>query len=225
MTVETAPPLQTKWGIARLGQNGYYRITSKKEGNCDKLLHRLIFEDFYNINLNNEFPEGIHIHHINGNRLDNNMWNLEPLSPSEHIKLHMGNGNHHGLGKPLSEETKKKISNAHEGFVHSEETKKKISESRNGMLNSLESKLKMSKNRNKTGFFRVHQMPHKECKQGFSWRYEYYDDTGKRRKLNSVNLNKLKKKVLAKGKIWEVINIDNAKLTCEKYDYNLEELM
>ena len=37
----------TKFGRAYIGHHGYYVVTSKKEGNHNKLLHRLIFEDFY----------------------------------------------------------------------------------------------------------------------------------------------------------------------------------
>ena len=41
--------LYTKFGTARLNKLGYYLITSRSEGNNGKLLHRLIFEDFYQI--------------------------------------------------------------------------------------------------------------------------------------------------------------------------------
>ena len=37
----------TKYGIAKIHNTGYYRITSRKEGNNGKLLHRLIFEDVH----------------------------------------------------------------------------------------------------------------------------------------------------------------------------------
>ena len=40
----------TKFGTAKI-YRGYYIITSRKEGNHGKFLHRLIFEDFYKIKL------------------------------------------------------------------------------------------------------------------------------------------------------------------------------
>ena len=44
--VDTQKSIDTKFGKATI-LNGYYRITSTKEGNNNKSLHRLIFEDFY----------------------------------------------------------------------------------------------------------------------------------------------------------------------------------
>lgn len=43
--------LHTKFGNAKI-DNGYYRITSWKEGNNGKLLHRLIWEDFWKTEIN-----------------------------------------------------------------------------------------------------------------------------------------------------------------------------
>lgn len=37
------PKIKTKYGMVSVDSDGYYRITSVKEGNCDKRLHRLIF--------------------------------------------------------------------------------------------------------------------------------------------------------------------------------------
>ena len=45
----------------------------------------------------------------------------------------------------------------------------------------------------------------KTCKQGFVWRYLYYEDR-KQRSISSVDLNKLEQKVKAKGLKWECIN-------------------
>lgn len=39
--------MKTKYGNAKIGNMGYYVITSYKEGNHRKLLHRLIWEDFW----------------------------------------------------------------------------------------------------------------------------------------------------------------------------------
>ena len=56
--------VHTKWGSARVNKKGYYQISSRKEGNRGKYLHRLIYEDFWGVNL----PKQIHIHHKNGDK-------------------------------------------------------------------------------------------------------------------------------------------------------------
>lgn len=96
--------LHTPWGTARINNDGYYWITSKKEGNHRKLLHRLIWEDFYGC----EVPKGYIIHHKNGNKLDNCILNLQLMSRADHNKLHK-------IGKNLSEETRQKISDSISG--------------------------------------------------------------------------------------------------------------
>ena len=75
--------MKTKWGTARINNRGYYHITSGKEGNNKRLLHRLIYEDFYG-----EIPEGYDIHHKNGNKLDNCILNLVLVRHDEHARQH-----------------------------------------------------------------------------------------------------------------------------------------
>lgn len=107
--------IQTKFGPAKIGKNGYYYISDKSTGLYLKLLHRLVFEDFYKINC-------------------------------------------------------------------------------------------------------------PQCNQGFSWVYQYYDENGKQQAIHSVNLLKLKQKVINRGQDWFVINNRNALKTCVKYDYLLSEV-
>lgn len=241
--------IETKYGTANIGPDGYYRITSYKEGNHSKKLHRLIFEDFYQIKL----PSNMVIHHEDENKLNNEMWNLVPMTHEEHAIIHH-------KGKPLSDEHKEKISQANKGKLiseesrkrmseahigispsvetrkklseaitgeknywygkhhsdetkekirqsklgtkHSEETKRKMSKIHSGQTHTLESRLEMSKNKTKTGIFNVFKLPNKSCKQGFTWAYYYDDENGKRKILSSVDLNKLKEKVLKKGLDW-----------------------
>ena len=57
--------LHSKYGTAKISNDGYYRISSGKEGNNRKYLHRLIFEDFYG-----PIPENCHVHHKDGNKLN-----------------------------------------------------------------------------------------------------------------------------------------------------------
>ena len=59
------------------------------------------------------------------------------LTPFEHIRLHQ-------LGKSLSAETRKKLSEANKGKHPSEESRKKMSEARKGKSLSAETRKKMS---------------------------------------------------------------------------------
>lgn len=45
MTVETAPPIQTKWGTAKVGNTGYYTISENSKGKYKQLLHRVPSEE------------------------------------------------------------------------------------------------------------------------------------------------------------------------------------
>ena len=126
--------IKTKFGTATINSDGYYEISSVKEGNHDKILHRLIYEDFYNVKLSSN----VHVHHHNRNKLDNCVFNLRALPAKDHARLH-----HTGL--KLSLET---------------------------------------------------------CKQGFIYNYQYYKEDGTRKKIKSVDINKLKDKVISKGLAW-----------------------
>ena len=76
--------IKTKFGNANISDEGYYRITSEKEGNRNKLLHRLIFEDHCKVTI---CPWAI-VHHKDGNKLNNFPDNLEILSRREHPLRH-----------------------------------------------------------------------------------------------------------------------------------------
>ena len=71
---------------------------------------------------------------------------------------------------------------------------------------SEESKLKMRNNRNATGFYNVHKEKTPQRKSEFTLRYTYYNKKGKRRRISSVSIFKLKQKVLAKGLPWKIID-------------------
>lgn len=62
--------------------HGYKRV-----GNEGVPEHRLVWEKE-----KGSIPEGNQVHHINGNRLDNNINNLASMSCSEHTKLHWKQG-------------------------------------------------------------------------------------------------------------------------------------
>ena len=110
----------TKFGRAGLNGGGYYVITSAKEGNFGKLLHRLIFEEYYNIKLDEEFPDGVVVHHIDRNRTNNEMSNLDLMPLKEHTSMHKTGEKHHQYGKSPSYETKLKQSKktSKTGYYH-----------------------------------------------------------------------------------------------------------
>lgn len=193
--------MQTKYGSAHLNKDGYYEITSKLEGNFHKLVHRLVFEEFYKIKLS----PNIIIHHDDGDKTNNKIWNLIPLTKAEHTTLH-SRGNTWSRGKVMSDETRAKLSKAHKG--------KTISQSQ---------RINRSKADNSTGFLRVYIKPAKTTKQGFSWCYQYQEGN-KRKNWTSVDLLKLKEKILLNGLEWLVIDETNAQKTCDKYKYDFKEL-
>ena len=126
-------------------------------------------------------------------------------------------------------ETRKKISQSCTGRtpwnkgkvnVYSEETLKKISKSRKGSIPwnkgrkmSVEEKEKisnaMSNTTNTTGFYRVFKHNNKALKQGFCWRYQYFDNN-KRKAISSIDLKKLEEKVRKEGLEWKIINKENS---------------
>jgi hypothetical protein len=113
-------------------------------------------------NPNNKIKGGKYkdvIHHIDRNRDNNDINNLQKMTHGEHARLH-NTGNTYRKGIKISEEQKKKISEANKGNTfwlgrkhseeskikiglaskgrkHSEETKKKISEAKRGNTNNL----------------------------------------------------------------------------------------
>ena len=110
----TKQKIKTKFGNACIDSTGYYKITTQKEGNFAKHLHRLIYEEHYG-----KIPEGHIVHHKNHNKLDNDPNNLELMSRAEHTILH-SKGNKYWLGKKHTEETKQKIAKAHTGMKYDE---------------------------------------------------------------------------------------------------------
>lgn len=206
--VENPPKfLDTKFGRARINHNGYYQITSHKEGNWHKLLHRLLFEEYYQISIENEFPnQKMAVHHIDENKINNNIWNLDIMTISEHRKLHMTPDKHPFIGKHHSLEARQKISKVHLGKIMSEESKQL-----------------MSKSKNTSGFYRVCKQNDPTCTQGFVWSYKYYPNSTKRRIITRTNLIDLMEKVTSENLPWLIIDEHNAKQTSEQYgyDYNI----
>ena len=103
----------TKYGNASLDNGGHYRITTSKEGNHRKMLHRLIYEDYHKCTI---LPF-VDCHHKNGIKTDNRIENLQLMYHGEHSRHHnTGDGNPKArLGVEVSEETRKKLSLAKKG--------------------------------------------------------------------------------------------------------------
>ena len=76
-----------------------------------------------------------------------------------------------------------------------------------GRKNKEETLLKMSNAKNKTGYFRVSQHRNNQLKQGFNWRYSWYEN-GKKKDICKVNLKDLEKEVKNRGLEWKVIKND-----------------
>ncbi|MDR3292387.1 MAG: HNH endonuclease [Methanobrevibacter sp.] len=95
--VSTLDRINTKYGNAKI-HHGYYWITSRKEGNNGDQLHRLIWEDAYDLKI----PNGCLIHHIDKNSMNNDLNNLRIMTYEEHAKLHNTN-------KKINEEDVKEI--------------------------------------------------------------------------------------------------------------------
>ena len=165
MISETKKPISTKFGNAVINAMGYYVITNHEKGHYLELLHRLIFEDFYNMKI----PKGYVIHHKDGNKLNNCILNLQLLRRDEHMRMHNSGENNCLYGKKMP----------------------------------LEYKIATSKYRNSSGYFRVTKDKCPACKQGFVWKYQFYDKpNNKRINIVSVNLENLKQKVIAQGHEW-----------------------
>ena len=86
--------MKTKWGNAKIRNDGYYYITTKE--NNGKLLHRLIYEDEFG-----PIPQGFVVHHLDGNKQNNEINNLVLLSISEHHSMHATKENHPRWGTSI----------------------------------------------------------------------------------------------------------------------------
>lgn len=205
--------IQTKWGDALI-DNGYYRISTSKEGNNGKRLHRLIYEDYYKVTL----LSWTHIHHIDGNKLNNNISNLKAMFGSIHNSEHQQGKNNSMYGrkgelapnfnKTFTKQHRERISNSHKGKKLSDEHKQKLSESLKsennamfGKTHSNDVRRTISEKTNTIGIMHVSKKDCKTCKQGFTYLYSKME-YGKVIKFTAISLDKLKEKVLSKGLEW-----------------------
>ena len=80
----------------------YYR--GRRHNGIKQDVHRAMMEEHLGRKLDRQEV----VHHINGDKHDNRLGNLQVMTLSEHTR-------HHLSGKPLSEETKKKLSDSLKG--------------------------------------------------------------------------------------------------------------
>ena len=73
---------------------------------------------------------------------------------------------------------------------------------------TLESNMRHSATISTTNYFRVSKHKDNNMKQGFGWRYQYYDENGTRRSIQRVDLKKLEKEVKKLGLPWAELGDD-----------------
>ena len=168
---------QTKFGTAILCRDGYYHITSRKEGNCGKKLSRLIYEDYHGVKLSSE----THIHHIDGDKSNDDIENLEALTESEHHS-------HHMIGE--------KNPNYKKEY-------------------GLDERLDISKTSGSSGIYRVTKTKAQGYRLGFKWLYQCVDENGKPIQISSIDIHKLKQKVLDRRLDWIILDEEKAKASME----------
>lgn len=103
--------------IGHIDRCGYREVTLSENGKCKSyLVHRLILSSFSPI----DNMETLDVNHINGDKLDNRLENLEWCTRSENIKHSYANGlqqnvtNPHGTYKVLTEQQLHAIRRLHE---------------------------------------------------------------------------------------------------------------
>lgn len=133
-----------------------------------KLIHKLIAEAFIPIPEELSKCEKLDVHHIDGNRSNNAVWNLMWIDKDKHNKLHFN-------GKSLTDEHKNKLSKAIEGRVPIWLTKGVLQFSKDGIF--LKEYNSLSEAAREIGISHTailnccRQKPHCKTAGGFIWRY------------------------------------------------------
>lgn len=159
--------IETKFGIAKLDKDGYYRVSAK-------MLHRLVWEDWYG----KPVPKGYIIHHINHNKSDFRIQNLQCVDDIAHRKYH----------KKKSTEKQKKVWLDFVKQPKSEEHKENLSRSRNTV-----------------GYVNVSKHYGSHYTKGYIWRYSY-SENGKRYEIQRTKLGDLEKEVKRRNLNWKRID-------------------
>ena len=137
-------------------------------------------------------------------------------------------------GKKFSQQTLKKMSESHKGYKPTIETLKKMSKAQQkrfsnkenhpnyGKKHSKEHRIKIAESLNSSGILNVCKYHTENCTQGFSWSYWYYEDS-QQKHISSIDLLRLKEKVLDKGLEWIIVNEELANKSLEESSINTKK--
>lgn len=120
-------------------KDGYLRVTIDNKM-CK--VHRLVWETF-----NGTIPDGYSIHHLDENKQNNKLDNLALISNYEHNHLHKI-GNKYCVGREITDETRKRMSDALKGRKMPEEIKQKISNTLKGRVSPMKGRKKIRETSN-----------------------------------------------------------------------------
>ena len=113
--------LKLKHYVGSVGKNGYMSVASPRG-----YKHRGVHQYIWMVANGCDIPNGYHIHHIDGNPLNNSIYNLELIDEKTHLSEH-SRINKNFKGKHHNELTKLKIINKLKGRHLTEEHKNNIS--------------------------------------------------------------------------------------------------
>ena len=65
-------------------EKGYHRVYDKTQKRY-RMMHNIVWEQYYG-----EIPKGMQVHHIDHNKLNNDISNLKLVNSLEHKRLHSG---------------------------------------------------------------------------------------------------------------------------------------
>lgn len=94
---------------------GYYLCSTKSSDGKRKRMHVYVWEWY-----NGPVPEGHHIHHIDGDKANNSITNLELMKGTEHMSLHWrkyASGNHQRIIDNLDKKARPKAIEWHKSRV------------------------------------------------------------------------------------------------------------
>ncbi|WLY87190.1 hypothetical protein CUBB_gp230c [Staphylococcus phage CUB-B] len=104
--------INDRFSKIHVDRDGYLTVKINKKRH---MVHRLVYEYF-----GTDFNKDYHIHHIDGNKQNNCIDNLECISPSEHNKRHHKDNtfNKYNRGYVLTEDERKAIASKYKPYKY-----------------------------------------------------------------------------------------------------------